>query len=141
MKLKELNALIENEHLTKSKINEYENKKIIRKQEKDKNEIKGHLEKAERNLRFISDNLKLGYFDWCITGCYYAMYLNKKKISVLSLFILLITISIPSVIAPIWYGSSDGLVGHWAFEGDAKDLSGNGRIWSFRINILNQRIF
>jgi len=38
---------------------------------------------------------------------------------------------IPSVIAPVWYGTSNSsteanLVGHWAFEGDARDLSGNG---------------
>ena len=40
----------------------------------DNDEIKGHIEKAESNLRFIKDNLKLGYNDWCITGCYYASY-------------------------------------------------------------------
>lgn len=40
----------------------------------DQAEIQGHIEKAEHNLSFIRDNLKLGYNDWCITGCYYASY-------------------------------------------------------------------
>ena len=37
-------------------------------------EIKGHITKSEHNLKFILDNMKLGYYDWCITGCYYAIY-------------------------------------------------------------------
>ena len=53
-----------------------------------------------------------------------------KRLS-LFLVVLFCLVFIPSVIAPIWYGTSnstieDNLVGHWAFEGDAKDLSGNG---------------
>ena len=24
--------------------------------------------------RYVKDNLELGYYDWCITGCYYAVY-------------------------------------------------------------------
>ena len=35
---------------------------------------RGHLERAGRNLDFVRDNLKLGYLDWCVTGCYYAIY-------------------------------------------------------------------
>ena len=37
-------------------------------------EIKGHLAKSEHNLKFVLDNSKLGYYDWCITGCYYSIY-------------------------------------------------------------------
>ncbi|HLC74959.1 MAG TPA: HEPN domain-containing protein [Candidatus Nanoarchaeia archaeon] len=40
----------------------------------DKAEINGHVAKAEHNLQFVGDVLKLGYNDWCITGCYYASY-------------------------------------------------------------------
>ena len=43
-------------------------------QKLDSEEIKGHLLKAEHNLRFVNDNLKLHYFDWAITSCYYASY-------------------------------------------------------------------
>lgn len=66
--------LINDKDLIKQKIEEYEHDKIIIKLKKDENEIKGHVEKAEHNLNFIKDNLKLGYNDWCITGCYYAVY-------------------------------------------------------------------
>ncbi len=74
MKIKELNRLIEHLDLVNKKIKKYEKKKIIRKQSSDKNEILGHVEKSEHNLKFILDNLRMGYFDWCITGCYYAVY-------------------------------------------------------------------
>lgn len=74
MKLTEFNRLIENPESRETKIKTYLDKKAIRLQEPDENEIKGHFEKAEHDLSFISDNFKLGYFDWCITGCYYAMY-------------------------------------------------------------------
>lgn len=74
MNLKEFDRLIENKEITDEKIKKYKEARIIRMQEKDENEIQGHFEKAEHNLSFVSDNFKLGYFDWCITGCYYAMY-------------------------------------------------------------------
>lgn len=37
-------------------------------------EIRGHLMKADHNLKFVHDNIGLGYLDWCVTGCYYAAY-------------------------------------------------------------------
>ncbi|MFH0961543.1 MAG: HEPN domain-containing protein [archaeon] len=40
----------------------------------DRAEMEGHIEKALWNLEFVSDNLRLGYYDWCLTGCYYACY-------------------------------------------------------------------
>ncbi len=36
--------------------------------------MQGHLQKAEHNLRFVQGNLKLGFLDWSITGCYYACH-------------------------------------------------------------------
>ncbi|MEM2131273.1 MAG: HEPN domain-containing protein [Candidatus Woesearchaeota archaeon] len=40
----------------------------------DKEEIKGHLEKSDNNLRFVKENIKLNFLDWAITGCYYSCY-------------------------------------------------------------------
>lgn len=74
MNLKILNKLIEDSGFLTKKIEKYKNLKIIRTQTADKNEIRGHIEKAEHNLEFIKDNFKIGYFDWCVTGCYYAVY-------------------------------------------------------------------
>jgi len=74
MNLKELNKLIENQDIVNEAIEKYEKKFIIRRNKIDEFEIQGHFEKAEHNLKFIQDNLKLGYFDWCITGCYYSVY-------------------------------------------------------------------
>lgn len=36
--------------------------------------IKGHVLKAEHDLHFTADAIKIGYFDWALTGCYYACY-------------------------------------------------------------------
>lgn len=74
MKEYDLNKLIQDKEFLNNKIQEFTKQGIIRKQIMDKNEIQGHIEKSEHNLNFIKDNLKLGYTDWCITGCYYASY-------------------------------------------------------------------
>ncbi len=74
MKIKELKRLIEEPKKLESKLKFYLNKKIIKKGDIDLDKVKGHLEKTEHNLNFLKDNLKLGYFDWVITGCYYAVY-------------------------------------------------------------------
>ena len=74
MKVYELNNLIKNSHLVEERIKRYLVLGSIKMQEKDCSEIAGHLGKSENNLKFVLDNLKLGYFDWCITGCYYAVY-------------------------------------------------------------------
>lgn len=74
MKIYDLNKLLGSPAIVSGKIAEYEKSETIRKQPKDIAEINGRIAKAENNLRFIRDNIKLGYFDWCITGCYYTMY-------------------------------------------------------------------
>jgi uncharacterized protein (UPF0332 family) len=33
-----------------------------------------YILKAENNLRFVTDILDKKYFDWALTGCYYACY-------------------------------------------------------------------
>ena len=74
MNKNELDKLIKNKEFLQNKIKEFLKERIVRKQKLDENEILGHLEKSAHNLMFIKDNIKLGYFDWCITGCYYAVY-------------------------------------------------------------------
>lgn len=74
MNKKELITLLSEEKILKRKIDIFMKKKVVRFQEIDKNEIKGHIQKAEHNLRFVLDNIKLDYLDWAITGCYYSVY-------------------------------------------------------------------
>ena len=74
MEIKTLRKLTANQKLLSKKIAFYEKKRIIQKIPFDLEEIKGHITKSEHNLKFILDNMKLGYYDWCITGCYYAIY-------------------------------------------------------------------
>ena len=74
MEIKVLRKLIANPLLLNKRIKFYESKKIIQKVPFDLEEIKGHISKSEHNLKFVLDNMKLGYYDWCITGCYYAIY-------------------------------------------------------------------
>jgi hypothetical protein len=56
------------------KIEEYKKLKIIQKIEPNKNEIQGHLSKAEHNIKFIDTISKQGFSDWTIVGCYYCLY-------------------------------------------------------------------
>ena len=74
MEIKVLRKLITNPLLLNKRIKFYESKKIIQKVPLDLEEIKGHISKSEHNLKFVLDNMKLEYHDWCITGCYYAIY-------------------------------------------------------------------
>ena len=74
MKEYDVNLLIREKSALNKKIEEFIRNNVIIIQKIDLNEIKGHIEKAENNLNFVKDNLKLGYHDWCITGCYYASY-------------------------------------------------------------------
>lgn len=74
MKEYDLNQLLKNQEFLNEKIKDFIASKTLKKQDPDEEEAKGHVEKSEHNLNFIKDNLKLGYTDWCITGCYYAAY-------------------------------------------------------------------
>lgn len=74
MKEYDLNQLLNNNIIVETKIKEFFDKKILKKQAVDLEEIKGHILKAEHNLRFVLENVKIGFFDWAITGCYYACY-------------------------------------------------------------------
>jgi len=74
MNLIEIDKVVNNSKILDSKIDYYIKKSSLKQQLKDKDEVKGYIEKAEHNLRFIRDNLEIGYLDWCVTGCYYAVY-------------------------------------------------------------------
>lgn len=69
-----LRTLIGNPERVNENINGFLKDKTLFKQEADEEEIRGHLQKAENNLRFIAENIKLNFLDWAITGCYYACY-------------------------------------------------------------------
>ena len=74
MKEYELNKLLTDKDLVEERIKEFQEQKILKKQKIDINEIQGHLLKADNNLRFVSENIRLGFYDWAITGCYYSCY-------------------------------------------------------------------
>lgn len=69
-----LQKLLSDPKIVDEKIKEHISKKLLFTQDIDINEIEGHIEKAENNLRFIVDVMDKGYFDWALTGCYYACY-------------------------------------------------------------------
>lgn|SRR3989338_696724 len=74
MDIKYLNKLLSDGALVSEKIKQYLEDKSIKKSPVDKEEVKGHLMKADHNLKFVREVMGLGYFDWCITGCYYSVY-------------------------------------------------------------------
>ncbi len=63
MKQAELNQLLSNENLLKERIKEFQIQGILKKQKEDHDEIEGHILKAENNLRFVSENIPLGFYD------------------------------------------------------------------------------
>lgn len=74
MKEYDVNRLLSDEQLVESLVKNFMNEAILKKQPEDVYEITGHINKAEHNLRFVMENIKLGFIDWAITGCYYASY-------------------------------------------------------------------
>ena len=74
MDIRYLQTLLGNPKLLREKIESYLKDKSLKQEQPNKEEIKGHLAKSDHNLKFISDNMNLGYYDWCITGCYYTAY-------------------------------------------------------------------
>jgi len=70
----DLQQLLQNPTRVDEKIKELREKRLLFTQEVDKEEIKGHLAKAEHNLRFVATIAKEKFFDWALTGCYYSCY-------------------------------------------------------------------
>ncbi|MEK6891101.1 MAG: HEPN domain-containing protein [Nanoarchaeota archaeon] len=86
MEVEEIEKITKDSEELDRKIDYFTKLKLIRDKKLDVESIKGHIEKAENNLKFVLDNINLGYYDWCITGCYYSMYhiaialiLSKEK--------------------------------------------------------------
>jgi uncharacterized protein (UPF0332 family) len=74
MKEYDLQKLISSPKLVEERIKEFIDNKSLLKQDVDKEEIKGHIQKAENNLRFVATIAEKKFFDWAITGCYYTCY-------------------------------------------------------------------
>ncbi len=70
----QLKKLLTDKKEVEKRIKNYVKKDLVKKHSPKHDEVEGHKEKSERNLEFVKDTMKLGYFDWCITGCYYASY-------------------------------------------------------------------
>lgn len=74
MREHELKKILNDASLVDDKIKEFLGEKVLAKGDVVSSEIKGHIEKAEHNLRFITEAIRSGFLDWAITGCYYACY-------------------------------------------------------------------
>lgn len=74
MKEYDLQKLINNPEIVEERIRGFMEKNVLFKQNVDKEEINGHILKAENNLRFIATIAKEKFFDWAIIGCYYTCY-------------------------------------------------------------------
>ena len=74
MKEYDLQKLINDPETVEEKIKELLEKGLLFEQEIDREEVGGHVLKAEHNLRFIADIAEKKYFDWALTRCYYACY-------------------------------------------------------------------
>ncbi|MFP4656109.1 MAG: hypothetical protein ACLFNK_00850 [Candidatus Woesearchaeota archaeon] len=74
MKEYDLQRLINSPSITDEKITELMDKELLFKQDVDEEEIKGHLLKADHNLRFVEFISKEPFQDWALTGCYYSCY-------------------------------------------------------------------
>src|SRR3989338_5543063 len=65
--------LASKEELNK-KIEGYQLEKTISTLQVDTDEIKGHIEKADHNLKFVEHTSKTDFSDWVLVGCYYTLY-------------------------------------------------------------------
>ena len=74
MKEYDLKRMLNDRDVLDQMIKELLEKDVLKRQSQDLEEIRGHILKADHNLRFVSENIKLGFFDWAINGCYYACY-------------------------------------------------------------------
>ena len=76
MKEYNLQKLINNPDIVEEKIKEFMENKVLFEQDVDKEEIKGHILKAESDLMFVAEIVKqtLRFYDWALNGCYYACY-------------------------------------------------------------------
>ncbi|MDO8660322.1 MAG: hypothetical protein Q7K43_00385 [Candidatus Woesearchaeota archaeon] len=69
----DLNKLMQDKEFLADKIQHFSSAGILKTQELDKDEIRGHILKADHNLRFAT-TLSEEFLDWVLAGCYYASY-------------------------------------------------------------------
>ena len=64
MKEYDLQKLINDPETVEEKIKELMENRLLSEQEIDREEVNGHILKAEHNLKFITDAADKKYFDW-----------------------------------------------------------------------------
>jgi uncharacterized protein (UPF0332 family) len=75
MNEEQLKDLLKQDKTMNEKISFYLKHKTLTEQTPNKQEINGHIEKAEHNLNFVQAVLDLKEFnDWVVVGCYYSIY-------------------------------------------------------------------
>jgi len=70
----DLQKMINNPEFVDEKIKDLTEKKLLFRQDADEEEVKGHILKADHNLRFVATIFKEKFFDWALIGCYYTCY-------------------------------------------------------------------
>lgn len=70
----QLKKLLTSREELDKKIKSYQLEKQISNIGEDTAEIKGHIEKAEHNMKFVEHTSKTSFSDWVLVGCYYTLY-------------------------------------------------------------------
>src|SRR3989344_5761213 len=70
----QLKKLLISREVLNQKIEGYQLEKQISIIREDINEINGHIEKAEHNLKFVEHTSKTDFSDWVLVGWYYTLY-------------------------------------------------------------------
>lgn len=69
----ELDLLLKSSEAAKRKVEEFINENSAFKLETNEEEVKGHIQKAEHNIKFV-ESVKESFGDWAVVGCYYTIY-------------------------------------------------------------------
>ena len=70
----QLKKMLASKEALNQKISDYELEKQIFNIREDPGEIKGHIEKADHNMKFVENTSKIDFSDWVLVGCYYTLY-------------------------------------------------------------------
>jgi uncharacterized protein (UPF0332 family) len=69
-----LKKLLKSTNELDNKIKNYMHENLITQLEPDNHEIKGHIAKAEHNIKFVDNIQNEDFLDWVLVGCYYTLY-------------------------------------------------------------------
>ena len=69
-----LKKLLKDREELNKKLKEYQEKHQIELKDADEEEVKGHIKKAEHNIKFVDATSKTSFLDWVLVGCYYTLY-------------------------------------------------------------------